>query len=207
MVDWTTSNEPVGLMEAVAEMELRVADIASGRREESVWLLEHPPLITIGTSGRTDDVLCTDLPVYRVSRGGQVTYHGPGQRIAYIMLDLNRRGRDVRRFVHSLENWVVQALAGFGVRGETRPDRVGVWVRRPDGGEEKIAAIGIRLRRWVSYHGISINVDPNLTDYDSIVPCGIKDHGVTSLAQLGVGASMEDLDTRLKDSFKDIFGG
>ncbi len=207
MVDWITSNELVDLADAVTEMERRVALIASGKQDEAVWLLEHPPLITLGTSGQESDVLdSSTVPVFRVSRGGQVTFHGPGQRVAYLMLNLARRGRDVRRFVHSIERWILLTLSEYGIRGETRSDRIGVWVPGPDGREEKIAAIGIRLRRWVSFHGVSINVAPDLRHYASIVPCGVRDHGITSMAELGVSISMDDLDRTLKEKFSHVFG-
>ena len=208
MVDWITSNELVDLADAVTEMERRVAQIASDKEDEAVWLLEHPPLITLGTSGKESDVLeSSTVPVFRVSRGGQVTFHGPGQRVAYLMLNLARRGRDVRRFVHSIERWIVLTLSEYGIRAETRCDRIGVWVPGPDGREEKIAAIGIRLRRWVSFHGVSINVAPDLRHYASIVPCGVRDHGITSMAELGVSISMDELDSTLKEKFLHVFGG
>ena len=202
MVSWMVSTEPVDLPDAVAEMERRVAAIAMGREDETVWLLEHPPLITSGTSGRADDIFeGTTLPVHRVGRGGQVTYHGPGQRIAYIMLNLNTRGRDVRRFVRSVEDWIILTLSEFGIDGETRAGRVGIWVKRPDGLDDKIAAIGIRLRRWITLHGVSVNVDPNLNHYSSIVPCGIRDHGVTSMAKLGKSVPTWKLDRILMRTF------
>jgi lipoyl(octanoyl) transferase len=196
-------------------MEARVAAICAGTSDEAIWLLEHPPLYTAGTSARAADL--TDpgrFPVHVAGRGGQYTYHGPGQRVIYVMLDLNRRGRDVRAFVRRLESWVIATLAQFNVRGEVRAGRVGVWVERPDKGrdahgaprEEKIAAIGIKLRRWVSFHGISINVEPDLSHFDGIVPCGIRDHGVTSLVDLGLPVTMDDLDSALQAAFKDAFG-
>ena len=207
MVDWIVSKEPVGLADAVAEMERRVAAIAKGDEDEAVWLLEHPALITSGTSGRDHDIFeGTTLPVHRVGRGGQVTYHGPGQRVAYIMLNLNTRGRDVRRFVRSVEDWMILALSEFGINGETRAGRVGIWIRRSDGLDDKIAAIGIRLRRWVTFHGASINLDPNLEHYSSIVPCGIRDHGVTSMAKLGKSVPMVELDRVLQGTFPLAFG-
>lgn len=207
MVEWIVSRDPVELPEAVAEMERRVAAIASGKEDEAVWLLEHPPLISSGTSGRDADIFeGTTLPVHRVGRGGQVTYHGPGQRIAYIMLNLNTRGRDVRRFVRSLEDWMILTLSEFGINGETRAGRVGIWVKGADGLDDKIAAIGIRLRRWITLHGVSINVDPNLKHYSSIVPCGIRDHGVTSMAKLGRSVAMEELDRILMGTFPMAFG-
>jgi lipoyl(octanoyl) transferase len=199
---------------AIAEMEARAASIAEGRAGEAVWLLEHPPLYTAGTSARPEDLLVPDrFPVHRSRRGGQYTYHGPGQRIVYVMLDLNRRGRDVRAFVSSLEDWVIAALARFNVHGMVRPDRVGVWVPRPDKAplpdgtprEDKIAAIGIRLRKWVSFHGLAINVEPDLSHFDGIVPCGISGHGVTSLVALGLPVTMADLDFALRATFLERF--
>ena len=207
MVEWIVSKEPVELPDAVAEMERRVAAIAKDKEDEAVWLLEHPSLITSGTSGRDDHIFeGTRLPVHRVGRGGQVTYHGPGQRIAYIMLNLNTRGRDVRRFVCSLEDWIILTLSEFGINGETRAGRVGIWVKRPDGLDDKIAAIGIRLRRWITLHGVSINVDPDLRHYSSIVPCGIRDHGVTSMAKLGKSIPMGGLGSHPEGNFPLAFG-
>ncbi|MEM7724144.1 MAG: lipoyl(octanoyl) transferase LipB, partial [Pseudomonadota bacterium] len=203
MVEWITSDAPVSYPEALRVMEDRVAAISAGRADEAIWLLEHPPLYTAGTSARPEDLTDPDrFPVYEARRGGQYTYHGPGQRVAYVMLDLNKRGRDIRKFVAGLEAWVIAALDDFNVKGEIREGRVGVWVARPekpplaDGHprEDKIAAIGIRLRKWVSFHGISINHDPDLSHFDGIVPCGIKDHGVTSLVDLGLPVTMDDLD-------------
>ena len=200
--------------ETLAAMEARVAAIAKGEADEAVWLLEHPPLYTAGTSARPEDLTDPDrFPVYTAGRGGQYTYHGPGQRVAYVMLDLNTRGRDVRCFVHKLEDWVIRTLAEFNVRGERREGRVGVWVVRPEKApnldgtprEDKIAAIGVKLRRWVSFHGISINVEPELADFDGIVPCGIREHGVTSLVDLGLPVTMEDLDVALKRQFDRVF--
>lgn len=214
MVEWRTSEGLVPYEEALAFMEARVAAIGAGQAEEMVWLLEHPPLYTAGTSARAEDL--TDpgrFPVYVAGRGGQYTYHGPGQRVAYAMLDLNRRGRDVRAYVRKLEDWIIGALAEFNVKGEIRPDRVGVWVVRPDKPaaadgaprEDKIAAIGVKLRRWVSFHGIAINVEPDLGHFDGIVPCGIREHGVTSLVDLGLLVTMADLDLALKASFARVF--
>lgn len=191
-------------------MEARAEAIAAGTADECLWFLEHPPLYTAGTSARREDLTDPDrFPVYEARRGGQYTYHGPGQRVVYVMLNLDRRGRDVRAFVQALENWVIDALSSFGLRGEIRDGRVGVWIARPekaplaDGSprEDKIAAIGIRLRKWVSFHGISINHDPDLSHFDGIVPCGITGHGVTSLVDLGLPVTMEDLDLALRDSF------
>jgi lipoyl(octanoyl) transferase len=200
--EWRISRELVDYAAAVAEMEARVAAIREGRAPELVWLLEHPPLYTAGTSARAEDLLDPALfPVYATGRGGQYTYHGPGQRVAYVMLDLARRGSDVRCYVHALEEWVIRALAAFGVEGERRDGRVGVWVVRPGGREEKIAAIGVRVRRWVSYHGAAINLAPDLSHYRGIVPCGISGFGVTSLATLGIPATMADLDAALRHNF------
>ncbi|MDP0928429.1 lipoyl(octanoyl) transferase LipB [Paracoccus onubensis] len=214
MVEWIHSSGLTGYPEAESFMESRVAAIAAGTADEAVWLVEHPALYTAGTSARTEDLLKARFPVFQTGRGGQYTYHGPGQRVAYVMLDLNRRGRDIRRFVANLEAWIIGALAEFGVTGEIRQGRVGVWVPRPerpplpDGTprEDKIAAIGVKLRRWISFHGVSINVEPDLTHYDGIVPCGISGHGVTSLVDLGLPVTMEDLDLALKRSFAVQFG-
>ncbi|MBB5746220.1 lipoyl(octanoyl) transferase [Brevundimonas variabilis] len=196
---------------AVAEMEARVAAIASGAAAERVWLLEHPPLYTAGVSSRDADLLDAGrFPVHRTGRGGQFTYHGPGQRVAYVMLDLNARGRDVRGLVRSLEAWIISALDVFGVPAGTREGRVGVWVERKGPGwtrEDKIAAIGVKVRKWVSFHGISLNVEPDLDHFNGIVPCGIAEHGVTSLVDLGVLATMDDADAALKASFQRVFGG
>ena len=214
-VEWRISDGLVGYPDALAAMETRVDAIVAGREPELVWLLEHPPLYTAGTSANPADLLAPDrFPVYAARRGGEYTYHGPGQRIAYAMLDLNRRGRDVRAFVWTLEEWVIRALAAFAVRGERRPGRVGVWVVRPDRppqpdgspAEDKIAAIGVRLRRWVSFHGIAINVEPDLGHFDGIVPCGIRGQGVTSLVDLGLPVTMPDLDLALAAAFADVFG-
>ena len=214
-VEWTVSDGPVAYADALAEMEQRVTDILAGAAGEQVWLLEHPALYTAGTSAKSADLLAPGrFPVFRAGRGGEFTYHGPGQRVAYVMLDLNRRGRDVHRFVAALEDWLIATLARLGVLGERRPGRVGVWVRRPektlalDGApsEEKIAAIGIRLRRWVSFHGVSLNVDPDLEHYSGIVPCGVADYRVTSLRDLGVRASMTEVDEALRAGFEQVFG-
>src|SRR5229473_1226934 len=210
-VEWRISAEPVPYPDSVTEMEARVADIAAHKAGELVWLLEHPPLYTSGTSGKADDLLEPRFPLFQTGRGGQVTYHGPGQRVAYVMLDLKRRRPDVRAYVASLEEWIIHTLAAFNVRGERREDRVGVWVNRPDKGpgfEDKIAAIGVRLRRWVSFHGISLNVEPDLTHFDAIVPCGVVDprYGVTSLADLGHILAMTDVDIALRHAFTEVFG-
>lgn len=216
MVEWITTPALTPYPEALAFMEARAEAIAAGRAEELVWLVEHPPLYTSGTSARIEDLTDPErFPVYEARRGGQYTYHGPGQRVAYVMLDLGRRGRDVRAFVQQLEHWVIAALAEFNVTGHIREGRVGVWVERPekprapDGAicEEKIAAIGIRLRKWVSFHGISVNVEPDLEHFSGIVPCGIRAHGVTSLVDLGLPVTMEDLDLALRRSFDQVMGG
>jgi lipoyl(octanoyl) transferase len=190
-------------------MEAQVAEIAAGNAPELVWLVEHPPLYTAGTSAQPGDLLWPDrFPVYKTGRGGQYTYHGPGQRVAYVMLDLRRRGQDVRAFVTGLEDWLIATLLRLGVKGERREDRVGVWVRRPERGpeiEDKIAAIGIRVRHWVTFHGISLNVSPDLSHFGGIVPCGVVQHGVTSLKDMGLAASMADADLALKTSFRQIF--
>lgn len=196
-------------------MEAHVAAMLAGEVPERVWLLEHPPLYTAGTSARAEDLLDSHrFPVFAARRGGEYTYHGPGQRIAYAMLDLNVRGRDVRAHVHRLEEWVIRALAAFNVRGERRPGRVGVWVVRPDRpagpdgapAEDKIAAIGVRVRRWVAFHGVAINVEPDLSHYEGIVPCGIRGHGVTSLVDLGLPVTMADLDVAMRAAFDEVFG-
>ena len=210
-VEWRVSDSPVDYAEAVAVMEARAADIASSQASELVWLLEHPPLYTSGTSGRNEDLLDPRFPLFTTGRGGQLTYHGPGQRVAYVMLDLKRRRPDVRAYVAGLEEWIIRTLGHFNVRGERREDRVGVWVRRPDKGEgheDKIAAIGVRLRRWVSFHGIAINVEPDLAHFSAIVPCGVADvrYGVTSLVDLGHPVGLADVDIALKQAFEDVFG-
>ncbi len=204
-VEWRISAETVGYGRAVSEMERRVAAIRAGKARELVWLLEHPALYTAGTSAKPGDLIDADrLPVHVTGRGGQYTYHGPGQRIAYLMLDLKSRGGNLRAYVGGLEDWMIAALARFGVRGERREGRIGVWV--VDGASEaKIAAIGVRVRRWVSYHGVSLNVAPNLDHYRGIVSCGIRDHGVTSLADLGVEATMDDVDRILRETFETLF--
>lgn len=215
-LDWTHLPGLAPYSETLAAMEDRVAAIHAGTAPETVWLLEHPPLYTAGTSAKPADLVQPDrFPVFTAGRGGQYTYHGPGQRVAYVMLDLNRRGKDVRCFVHALEEWVIRTLDDFGVRGERREGRVGVWVVRkdkapnPDGTprEDKIAAIGVKLRRWVSFHGISINVEPDLGHFGGIVPCGISEHGVTSLVDLGLPVTMADVDVALKRQFDAVFGG
>ncbi len=207
--EWRISDRAVDYEAAVADMEARVAAIREGSAPELVWLLEHPPLYTAGSSARPEDLLnAGSLPVYETGRGGQYTWHGPGQRIAYVMLDLTLRGADVRRYVRNLEDWIIRALAHFNVTGERREGRVGIWVARGAGREDKIAAIGVRVRRWVTYHGIAINVEPDLADYAGIVPCGIADPnlGVTSLVDLGLPVTMQDLDNALMATFGDVFG-
>jgi len=210
-VEWRISDAPVPYPDAVAAMEQRVAAIAAGEAAELVWLLEHPPLYTSGTSGKSADLLDPRFPVFQTGRGGQLIYHGPGQRVAYVMLDLKRRRPDVRAYVAGLEEWIIRTLACFNVRGERREDRVGVWVKRPDKGEgfeDKIAAIGVRLKRWVSFHGIAINVEPDLSHFSAIVPCGVADprFGVTSLVDLGHPLSLADVDIALRHAFEDVFG-
>lgn len=206
-VGWAVSTAPVDYPAAVAAMEARAAAIAAGGASELVWLLEHPPLYTAGVSARREDLLDADrFPVFETARGGQFTYHGPGQRVAYVMLDLNARTRDVRAYVAALEAWVIEALARLGVKGELREGRVGVWVDRGGGREDKIAAIGVKLRRWVSFHGISLNVAPDLDHFAGIIPCGQTQHGVTSLADLGRPAGLADADAALRGAFDTLFG-
>ncbi len=206
-VTWEISKGLVPYPQAMAIMDAHVDAIARGQEAERVWLLEHPPLYTAGTSAHADDLVEPGrFPVFKTGRGGQYTYHGPGQRVAYVMLDLKRRGGDVRAFVAALEQWVIDTLDAFNVKGERREDRVGVWVRRGSR-EDKIAAIGIRVRHWVAFHGISINVEPDLSHFEGIVPCGIREHGVTSLVDLGLPVTMEDLDVALQANFRRIFGG
>jgi len=205
-LEWRISDTPVDYPSAVAEMEARVRAISEDRAPEMVWLLEHPALYTAGTSAHPEDLLEPDLlPVFASGRGGQYTYHGPGQRVAYVLLDLKARGADVRAYVHSLEDWLIRALSRFNVTGERREGRVGIWVVRPGGREDKIAAIGVRVRRWVSFHGVCLNVEPDLTHYRGIVPCGIARHGVTSLWDLGVTATTADVDIALRDTFFEVF--
>jgi lipoyl(octanoyl) transferase len=209
-VEWRSSATEVPYALAVAEMERRVAAIRAGEAPELIWLLEHPPIYTAGTSARDQDLLDPErLPVHRTGRGGQYTYHGPGQRIAYVMLDLARRGEDIHCYVHHLEEWAIRTLARFNIVGERRKGRIGVWVER-GAGEAKIAAIGVRVRRWVTYHGIALNVDPDLDHYRGIIPCGINPeisgHEVTSLADLGIAATMADVDAALRATFTEAFG-
>jgi len=210
MVEWIVSEAPVPYPEAITSMETHVDAMIAGQAQERIWLLEHPPLYTAGTSANPCDLIDANrFDVFETRRGGQYTYHGPGQRVIYVMLDLNNRGRDIRQFVKKMEQWVIATLAEFGVKGEIKEGRVGVWVARPEKAplsdgtmrEDKIAAIGVRLRKWVSFHGISINVEPQLSHYDGIVPCGISGHGVTSLVDLGVPVGMPDLDIALKTCF------
>ena len=211
-VEWRIGDGFVPYEKALAEMEDRAAAIADGRAPELVWLLEHPPLFTAGTGARAEDLAGSNrFPLYTAGRGGKLTYHGPGQRVGYAMLDLNRRGADIRRYVVTLEEWIIRTLARLDVVGERRADRIGVWVKRPDKGdgfEDKIAALGIRVKRWVTLHGISLNVAPDLSHYAGILPCGVHEQrwGVTSLADLGAKASMTDVDTALRQSFEEIFG-
>jgi len=215
-VEWVISDTLVPYAQALAQMEARAAEIARGEATERIWLLEHPPLYTSGTSAKPGDLLDARFPVFETGRGGQFTYHGPGQRIAYVMLDLKRRRPDVRAFVAALEAWIIATLGAFNVRGERREDRVGVWTRRPDKSagptgetaEDKIAAIGIRVRHWVTFHGISLNVEPDLGHFSGITPCGVREshYGVTSLADLGLPVAMADVDVALRRAFEEIFG-
>jgi lipoyl(octanoyl) transferase len=206
-VEWRLGAGLVPYPEALAAMEERVAAIRAGAAPELVWLLEHPPLYTAGTSARARDLLApARFPVFEAGRGGQYTYHGPGQRVAYVMLDLERRKPDLRRYIWQLEEWVIRALATFNVRGERRPDRIGIWVVKPAGHEAKIAAIGVRVRRWVTFHGVAVNLEPDLEHFAGIVPCGISGFGVTSLADLGLTTTMPELDAALMATFDEVFG-
>jgi lipoyl(octanoyl) transferase len=214
MVKWITSTGLTPYETAVTEMEMRAAAIRAGTASEAIWLVEHPPLYTAGTSANSKDLTDPDrFPVHQSKRGGQYTYHGPGQRVAYVMLDVGARGQDVRLFVRQIEDWIIATLHQFNVNGERRTGRVGVWVVRPDlppnpdgsPREGKIAALGIRLRKWVSFHGLSINVEPDLTHFDGIVPCGIREHGMTSLVDLGLPVTMDDVDVALKKTFPTVF--
>lgn len=207
-VEWRISNGLVPYPEALAFMEARAAAIAEAQAPECVWLLEHPPLYTAGTSAKAADLLDARFPVFETGRGGQYTYHGPGQRVGYVMMDLHGMGGDVRRFVWTLEEWIIRTLSAFNVRAERRDGRVGLWIagRGGAGREHKIAAIGIRVRRWVSFHGVSINVEPDLSHFSGIVPCGINEHGVTSLAAMGLTATMADVDVALRAAFEEVFG-
>lgn len=215
MVEWRITDGLTDYETALATMEARADAIARGEADELIWLVEHPPLYTAGTSAKIEDLVSPDrFPVYDTRRGGQYTYHGPGQRVAYAMLDLNKRGKDVRKFVANMEAWVIDALAQFNVVGEIREGRVGVWVQRDDKpltatgakAEDKVAAIGLRIRKWVSFHGLSINVEPDLEHFNGIVPCGITEHGVTSLVDLGLLVTMDDVDVALRNSFDTVFG-
>ena len=205
-IEWRISDALVPYEEAEAAMEARVAAIRTGTAPELVWLLEHPPLYTAGTSARAADLIAPELlPVFRTGRGGQYTYHGPGQRVGYVMLDLQKRGADLRAYVRDLEEWLIRTLQRFNVKGERREGRVGIWVAERGGRESKIAAIGVRIRHWVSFHGVSLNIDPDLSHYRGIVPCGISEHGVTSLEALGITASMPEVDAALKAAFAEVF--
>ncbi len=206
-VEWRIAAAILPYPEALAAMEERIAQIRTGTARELIWLVEHPPLYTAGTSARGEELLMPErFPVFRAGRGGRYTYHGPGQRVVYVMLDLQRRGEDVRCFVHHLEEWAIRVLAGFGVLGERRDGRVGVWVSDAGRGEAKIAPVGVRVRRWVTYHGMAINVAPDLDHFRGIVPCGISQYGVTSLAALGVTATISDIDAALRATFEEVFG-
>ena len=205
LMEWKISDQPVAYPDALAAMEARAAAIAAGAASEQVWLLEHPPIYTAGTSAQDTDLIDARFPVYRTGRGGQFTYHGPGQRVGYVMLDLKSRKPDVRAYVRDLEQWLIETLAELGVKGERREGRVGIWVQRGIR-EDKIAALGVRIKRWVTFHGVALNVEPDLTHFAGIVPCGISAHGVTSLADLRVPATMADVDVALKRSFRKIFG-
>ncbi|HEY2886477.1 MAG TPA: lipoyl(octanoyl) transferase LipB [Rhizomicrobium sp.] len=204
-VDWRVAEGLTAYLDAVRLMETRAAAVAEGSAPELVWLVEHPPIYTAGTSAKAADLLDARFPVYQSGRGGQFTYHGPGQRVGYVMLNLKQRRCDVRAFVHDLEEWLIASLAQFNVKGERRDGRVGIWVVRGDR-EDKIAAIGVRVRRWVTFHGVSINVDPDLAHFSGIVPCGVREHGVTSLHDLGLPVAMADVDVALKRSFAAVFG-
>ena len=204
--EWVVQDGLLEYPQAVALMEERVSAILAGNKPQRVWLVEHPPTYTAGTSARDGDLLDARFPVFKTGRGGQFTYHGPGQRVVYLMLDLKRRKPDVRAFVHDLEDWLIRALAEFGVKGERRSDRVGIWVIRNNNREDKIAAIGVRIRHWVTFHGIALNVAPDLSHFSGIVPCGVRGHGVTSLADLGIETSTADVDKALKRAFEPVFG-
>lgn len=211
-VEWRISDVSIEYPDAIAFMEQRVADIRAGTAPETVWLLEHPPLYTAGTSSDPVELVDADrFPVYKTGRGGRYTYHGPGQRVAYVMLDLKKRGPDVRQYVYNLEDWVIRTLAQFSIIGERREGRVGIWVRQgapdnPMAREDKVAAIGVRIRKWVTFHGISINVEPDLSHFEGIIPCGIAEHGVTSLWDLGITATLPEVDTALRTAFTEVFG-
>lgn len=204
-MEWIVSEKPVDYADALKLMDARVRDIRAGEATECIWLLEHPPLYTAGTSAKTDDLIDARFPVHETGRGGQYTYHGPGQRVGYVMLDLKQRKPDVRKFVKDLEEWIILSLRDLGVTAERREGRIGLWVAQPNGREDKIAAIGVRVRQWVTFHGISINVNPDLSHYTGIVPCGISEHGVTSLNALGIASHMSDLDQALRKNWSRVF--
>lgn len=206
-IEWKISDVPVDYDAAVSAMEARVAGIREHSAPELVWLLEHPPLYTAGTGARPEDLLDNALfPIHETGRGGKYTYHGPGQRVAYVMLDLRERGRDVRGYVNRLEEWLIRTLVLFNVTGERREGRIGIWIDQGDGREAKIAAAGVRIRHWITYHGVSLNIEPNLDHYRGIVPCGIGEHGVTSLVDLGIPVTTADVDSALKEAFDEVFG-
>jgi lipoyl(octanoyl) transferase len=205
-VEWRIASGLTPYPEAVHVMEERAEAIAGGKARELVWLVEHPPIYTAGTSAKDSDLLEARFPVFKTGRGGQFTYHGPGQRVGYVMLDLKRRKPDVRAYVRDLEEWLIRALAQFNVKGERREGRVGIWVARPGGREDKIAAIGVRVRRWVTFHGVSLNIDPDIAHFGGIVPCGISEHGVTSLHDIGLPVTMADVDVAMKATFEEVFG-
>lgn len=207
MVEWITETQRIAYSAAVSKMEVRVAAIRDETEDEAVWCLEHPALYTAGTSANDADLIDARFPVHKTGRGGEYTYHGPGQRVAYVMLDLKKRQQkpDIKKYVWQLEEWVIRSLAEFGVTGERREGRVGIWVVMPDGSESKIAAIGVRIRRWVSYHGVAVNINPNLSHFGGIVPCGIAEHGVTSLHDLGLKVTMDEFDAVLKEKFAEVF--
>lgn len=207
--EWRISQNPIAYDQAITAMEARIGQIHESKASELIWLLEHPPLYTAGANADPADLIDPDrFPVHQTGRGGQYTYHGPGQRIAYVMLDLKERSRDIRKFVYDLEEWIIRTLGLFDITGERRDGRIGIWVPRPEKGagqEDKIAAIGIRVRRWVSFHGLAININPDLGHYSGIIPCGVPDHGVTSFADLGVSATMDEVDQALKQTFNQLF--
>jgi lipoyl(octanoyl) transferase len=204
--EWKISDGLVPYPEALAAMEARAEAIANGTANELIWLLEHPPVYTAGTSANDADLLDPRFPVFKTGRGGQYTYHGPGQRVGYVMLDLKKRKPDVRAFVFDLEQWLIETLASFNVKGERREGRVGIWVARSGGREDKIAALGVRIRRWVTFHGVALNIEPDLSHFSGIVPCGVSQHGVTSLADLGVPVTTADVDVALQQAFRKVFG-
>ncbi|MEZ5813802.1 MAG: lipoyl(octanoyl) transferase LipB [Alphaproteobacteria bacterium] len=206
-MEWKISKEPVGYDDALRFMDERVAGVHAGSAEECVWLLEHPALYTAGTSAKSGDLLDSRFPVYKTGRGGEHTYHGPGQRVGYVMVNLKKRQQvpDIKKYVWCLEEWIIQTLAEFGVVGERRCGRIGIWVAAPDGSEKKIAAIGVRVRHWITLHGVAINVNPDLSHFEGIVPCGIREHGVTSMAELGVDVAMAEVDVVLRENFERVF--